>query len=161
MDPVRQTSRALHDEHVATLDLIRRVDQALAMFARAGTADATLRRAVAELDQHLRHEVDRHFDFEERDIFPRLVEAGEAGICELLTDEHVTIRAVLADLLPLTAKAAELDASQWKSLRLHVAELGERLASHIEKEEMGLLPLVDDAIDEDTDRELALAHASG
>jgi hemerythrin-like domain-containing protein len=162
MDPVRQTSRALHDEHVATLDLLRRVEQALVTLARGGEPDASLVRAVAELDHHLRIEVDRHFRFEEDQIFPRLVEAGEGGITELLRDEHETMRAVLADLLPLTAQAASgaLGASQWKSLRLHTGELAERLVAHIEKEEMGLLPLVDDTIDEGTDRELAFAYAS-
>ena len=39
-------------------------------------------------------------------------------------------------------------------------ELVERLVSHIQKETMALLPLLDDLLDEDTDRELAMAYAS-
>ena len=39
-------------------------------------------------------------------------------------------------------------------------ELVERQVSHIQKETMALLPLLDDLLDEETDRELAFAYAS-
>ena len=38
-------------------------------------------------------------------------------------------------------------------------ELLERMVSHIQKETMGLLPLLEDLLDEQTDRDLALAYA--
>ncbi len=39
-------------------------------------------------------------------------------------------------------------------------ELAERLVTHVQKEEMALLPALDDLLDEDADRELQLAYAS-
>jgi hypothetical protein len=36
----------------------------------------------------------------------------------------------------------------------------ERLLAHVEKEEMSLVPLLDDLLDDETDRALALGYAS-
>jgi hypothetical protein len=59
------------------------------------------------------------------------------------------------------ATAGTLDGAGWSTLRRSALELAERQVAHIQKEEMSLLPLLEDLIDEDTDRELALAYASG
>lgn len=39
-------------------------------------------------------------------------------------------------------------------------EIVERQVAHIQKETMALLPLLDDLLDDDTDRELSMAYAS-
>jgi hypothetical protein len=39
-------------------------------------------------------------------------------------------------------------------------ELAERLVSHVQKEEMSLLPAVEDLLDEGTDHELASVYAA-
>ena len=49
----------------------------------------------------------------------------------------------------------------WEALKRGVLELVERLVSHIQKEEMALLPLLDDLLDDETDRQLAFAYAAG
>jgi iron-sulfur cluster repair protein YtfE (RIC family) len=157
MEARRHTSRTLSDEHRATIDLLARTAKALAR------SDATPPdRAIAELDRHLRLDVERHFQFEEQELFPRVADAGDADLVTLLCEEHVSINEVTAQLLPLTAAAAQskLDAAGWSELRRHVGELSERLLSHIEKEEAALVPLVDDALDDDTDRDLVLAYTS-
>jgi hemerythrin-like domain-containing protein len=162
MDTNRQTGRALHDEHVATLELLGRTERALGSLPPDGAPGDALLRAVAELDRHVRIDVDRHFGFEERELFPRMVEGNEGDMAALLKDEHDTMREVAAELLPLTlaAAAGTLDAAGWKALQRLALELSVQLGAHIEKEERGLLPLMEDLIDDDTDRELALAYAS-
>jgi hemerythrin-like domain-containing protein len=162
METNRQTSRALGDEHRANLDLLGRAEQAFSRPPRGGAADEALLRAVAELDRHLRQELERHFEFEERELFPRMADAGEGDIAELLREEHDAIRAVSAELAPLidTARAGSLDAAGWKTLARLALELTERQVAHIQKEEMSLLPLLDDLLDDETDRDLALAYAS-
>ena len=45
------------------------------------------------------------------------------------------------------------------ALRVTALELAERLVSHVQKEEMSLLPALEDLLDEATDAELALAYA--
>jgi hemerythrin-like domain-containing protein len=143
--PTRQVSRRLHEEHVATLALWSRVEAALA----AGKADAQLMRdAAASLAEEIAH----HFDFEEKELFPRLAAAGEGDIAQLLEEEHATIRAAAARFIDLSRKDFSAE------LRRLGLELAERLVSHVQKEEMSLLPVLDDLLDEDTDDALTAAY---
>lgn len=156
-----QVSLALHDEHRANLDLLGRVEQAFARAGRAGDGDEVARLAGA-FARLLEADVGRHFDFEERELFPRLAEAGEGDIVDLLTEEHAAIREVAAELLPLAQAAAggTLDDAGFGAFRRGLPELIERQVSHIQKETMALLPMLDDLLDPDTDRELAFAYAA-
>jgi hemerythrin-like domain-containing protein len=161
MESTRQTSRALFEEHRETIELIGRLERGLATLA-AGAPDAALVRAVAELERHLRHGIPRHFEFEEREIFPRMEDGEAADMAALLVEEHETMRATAATLAPLAraGAAGTLDAAGWKALQAHAGALCEQLTSHIDKEDRALLPLMDELIDDDTDRDLALAYAS-
>jgi hemerythrin-like domain-containing protein len=155
MDFNRQISRRLHEEHVATLELWSRVEQTI------GTRDAALEALLGRCAAALADEVARHFEFEESELFPRLADAGEGDIAELLTEEHGVIRAAAAqfDESCRALRAGSLDAAGWQRLRVTALELAERLVSHVQKEEMSLLPALEDLLDESTDAELALAYA--
>lgn len=166
MDFQRQTNRRLYEEHVATLQLLARVERVVT--GRAGAyppaADdpdwpAFARAMLGAMEV----EVARHFEFEERDLFPRLEEAGDGDLAALLNEEHVTIRAVaqpLADLLR-QALAGGLAPQQWQTLKTLALEFSERLGSHAQKEDGALLPVLENLLDEDTDRELFGAYAAG
>jgi len=143
----RAISRQLHEEHAATLALWGRVEQSLA----AGAHDAALMREAAAA---LAGEIERHFEFEESELFPRLAAAGEGDIAALLTEEHAAIREAGARFMAL-ARAEPPPAE----LRPLAFELAERLVSHVQKEEMALLPALEDLLDEQADRELQLAYA--
>ena len=160
----RQVSRALDDEHRANLDLLGRVELAFARAPRAGAArDPDLAQLAGKFARHIEQDIGRHFDFEERELFPRLADAGEGDIAGLLAEEHEAIRAVAAELLPMAraAAAGTLDDAGWGALKRGSLEMVERQVAHIQKETMALLPMLDDLLDEDTDRELAFAYASG
>jgi DUF438 domain-containing protein len=144
----RHISRRLHEEHDATLALWGRVESALA----AGKHDALLLTSAAAA---LAQELDHHFRFEERELFPRLAAAGEGDIGELLQEEHEVIRTAGQRFIALV-KSNPSD-PQLKPLGL---ELAERLVGHVQKEEMSLLPALDDLLDELTDGELSTAYAS-
>src|SRR5690606_429484 len=107
-------------------------------------------------------DVNRHFDFEERELFTRLADAGEGDIAELLAEEHAAIRAVADELLPLAraAAAGSLGGGGWHTLQVGALEMVERQVSHSQKETMALLPMLEDLLDDDTDRELAFAYAA-
>jgi hemerythrin-like domain-containing protein len=160
---MNQTSMLLHDEHRSNLGLLGRVEQALAPASRGAAAREAglldlMRALLAQVDQ----DVDRHFAFEERELFPRMDESGEGDIAGLLRDEHDAIRDVVDELRPLARRALEraLDDAGWNDLRAAALELVERQVAHIQKEEMALLPMLDDLLDDDTDRQLAMAYAS-
>ena len=147
MESNRQISRRLHEEHEATLALWSRLEASLA----ANKTDAALLAAAAAA---LADELERHFAFEESELFPRLAAAGEADIGELLAEEHAAIRAAGREFIALAKSNA--DAPRLRPLGL---ELAERLIAHVQKEEMSLLPSLDDLLDEAADAELVQAYA--
>jgi hemerythrin-like domain-containing protein len=160
----RQVSHALDEEHRTSLDLLGRIEQAFARAPRTGASrDPDLAKAAAVFARHLEQDVNRHFDFEEKELFPRLADAGEGDIAELLAEEHAAIRAVAAEMLPLAqaAAAGSLDDLGWNTLKIGALEMVERQVSHIQKETMALLPMLDDLLDDETDRTLAFAYAAG
>ncbi|MHB1201195.1 MAG: hemerythrin domain-containing protein [Polaromonas sp.] len=159
-----QTSHTLHEEHRANLDLLGRVELALVRAPRGDEARASeLLKLIGALARSLEQDIDRHFGFEERELFPRMSEAGDGEIAMLLAEEHDAIRAVAEDLLPLTRAAASgsLDAAGWDALKRGALELVERQVAHIQKEEMALLPMLDDLLDDETDRQLAFDYVAG
>jgi len=166
MDFLRQTSRRLHEEHAATLNLLARVEQVFG--GRAGAyppvpGDPGWSAFARTLLTAIEVEVARHFEFEEKDLFPRLEEAGDGDLAALLAEEHVTIRNVaqaLAGLLRRTL-AGGLQAREWQTLKTLALEFSERLGSHAQKEDGALLPVLENLLDEDTDRELFGAYAMG
>jgi hemerythrin-like domain-containing protein len=156
----RQVSHALDEEHRSNLDLLGRVEHAFARAHRAGGArDPELAKLAASFARHIEQDIGRHFDFEERELFPRL-EAGD--IAGLLKEEHGAIREVAAELLPLAhaAAAGTLDDAGWDALKRGALEMVERQVAHIQKETMALLPMLDDLLDDDTDRELSMSYAT-
>ena len=118
---------------------------------------------MVALARNLEQDIGRHFSFEEQELFPRMSEAGDGEIAMLLTEEHEAIREVAEELLPLTrdAAAGSLDGAGWDALKRGALELVERQVAHIQKEEMALLPLLDDLLDDETDRQLAFDYAAG
>ena len=73
MSFTRQVSRLLDDEHRANLELLGRLEKALAR-----NADAELPALAGPLVRHIEHEVGRHFGFEEESLFPRTSQARHA-----------------------------------------------------------------------------------
>ena len=142
----RHISRRLHEEHQATLALWGRLEASLA----AGRPDAALMRSAAA---SLAGEIDRHFAFEETELFPRMDAAGEGDIAGLLAEEHAVIReAALRFMQVVREDPLKMEA---RSLGL---ELAERLISHVQKEEMSMLPALEDLLDEKTDEELTSGY---
>ncbi len=140
-----QVSRRLHEEHDATLALWTRVQRVA--LQPGSDARALLAQALAALEG----EIGKHFEFEEKELFPRL-DAGELG--ELLTEEHVLIREAAARM-----KSA-LAGERFDAARAIALELSEVILGHVDKEEKSLLPAVDDALDETTDAELTMEYAT-
>jgi hemerythrin-like domain-containing protein len=164
MDLQRQISRKLYEEHVAVIDLLGRFARALERLTGGPPAadDAAWRMLPAQVATALEHEISRHFELEETQIFPRLHERGEGDLAELLLEDHELIRGVTRPLLGLLAQAQAggLDAAGWRTLKALGLELAERLGSHAEKEQGALVPLVDEMLDEATDEELWKIYAS-
>ncbi len=158
MDFTRQVSRLLDDEHRSTITLLDRFWQAV-----SGGDWAELQEMADTLERHLHRDIEHHFVFEETALFPRLVDAGDEPMVDILVEEHDTLRAVAAEILPLIRALSEgsFAEAQRPALKHLAVELVERQVSHIQKETMALLPMLDDLLDEDADRELACAYGAG
>ena len=154
-----QTGRMLDEEHRRNLDLLERMERAI---ASAPEATPELRKLLGEFAHSMEVDIGRHFDFEEQQLFPRLADAGDGSMAALMREEHDAIREVTEELLPLARQVAQgvIDEEAWDRLRLVTLELVERQVSHIQKETMAMLPLLDDLLDADTDGELALEYAA-
>ena len=154
-----RVSRILDEEHRNNLDLLEKVERALVRVPPQDPAAAGL---MGQFARTIESDIERHFRFEEESLFPRMTDSGDGGMAALLQEEHATIREVAAEVLPLAHAAAggTLDAAGWEQLRRSALEMVERQVSHIQKETMALLPLLDDLLDDDTDAELAFAYAA-
>lgn len=149
MDFARQVTGCIHREHVETLGLLERVEAALVK-GKAPPPEAAWTRLAAELGANLANEIGRHFRFEEDELFPLI--AGDQDIALLLAEEHQAILALAQRILPrLRAPAA---GAAWTELRDMILELIERQVAHIQKEEMSLLPAIEDALEAEQDAEL-------
>ena len=163
MELQRQISRKLYQEHITVLDLLGRFEQALLRLRGEPPAagDPVWGTLLPQLAGALQHEITRHFDLEEKELFPRLHARGEGDLADLLLEDHVTIRKVASALLALIqrARVPGLDAAGWRELKVAGLELVERLGSHAEKEQGALVPLVDEMLDAETDEQLTMEYA--
>ncbi|OGA53229.1 MAG: hypothetical protein A3G25_05450 [Betaproteobacteria bacterium RIFCSPLOWO2_12_FULL_63_13] len=166
MEFQRQTSRRLHEEHGVTLELLERLERVFT--GRSGIypppdGDSNWPDFARRLLGAIEYEVARHFEFEEHDLFPHLERAGDGDLAQLLTEEHRTIREAAQPLTLLMRKALAGGAQpeDWQTMKVLALEFSERLTSHAQKEESALLPVLDDVLDEQTDRELFGAYVAG
>ena len=163
MDFTHTICRILHDEHHATIELLDGLEDLLAR-GRRGVPDLDSpgpRKVLGDLAAMTEQEVSRHFAFEEQQLFTRLSDAGDGAIGEHLTDEHQTILPVAQRLGEMASEALEdgMGELQWEEFRSLGAELIERMQAHIQKEEMALLPMLEETLEPEDD--LALAEAYG
>jgi len=157
MSFTNRVSQRLHEEHRATVALMERLEQLLARHRHApDNGDPAVSLLLSELSASLETEVRRHFDFEEDQLFTYLNGTGDEAIGALLTDEHRVIRPLGAEVAKLAREAAAqgFDEATWSKFRRQAQELCQRLLAHVEKEEMALLPLLQDGMDADTEARL-------
>ena len=158
----QRITRALHDEHISVMALLERLESLLRAHGRAERLQAdddVAARILGDFAAAMDGEIATHFEFEESGLFPPLDEMGASTMVEILSEEHLVI-------LPLGRRLADLarrgpgafDAQTWREFRPLASELIERLASHIQKEEMGMLPSLEEALDEAEDARLADAY---
>jgi hemerythrin-like domain-containing protein len=145
--------QTLHDEHLANIALLQRVGQLLAQGRDPPNIEQSVQRLLSDLDSGMAKEVKRHFDFEERALFAYLDSIGESAIGAHLTQEHAMLRPLIAQLCETAHATKErgFDAESWNQFRRLGAELCGQLSAHIHKEEMALLPLIEENMDPETE----------
>ena len=159
MSFVNRVCQALYDEHRAAVALLGRLEGLIARHGRGSAPDAVdgaVASLLSDLVFGIGTEIASHFDFEERELFPQLEQAGEGAIGAHLVDEHDIIRSLAARLLSLARQATVqgFDAGRWDEFRRVGNEYCVLMHAHIEKEDMALLPAVEAMMDPETEMRL-------
>lgn len=159
MEFSRRTAQLLHEDHANTITLIEKLEE---LIRRAGrqmpdTTDAGIRATLSKTAEMIEREIRGHFTFEEDELFTRLENAGDVGIGAHLREEHAALLPLGETVSRIAARALENGFTQddWKIFRDRSGELIEMMFAHIQKEEMGLLPTLEDLLDPEEDMELS------
>lgn len=148
---------------MATVALVEALEELLARARKAApdTGDPAVRATLSKSSRMIEHEIRHHFTFEEDELFTRLADAGDVGIGAHLREEHAAILPLGEAVARLAAAALEngFADGDWAAFRDRAGELIERMLAHIQKEEMALLPMLDDLIDDETDMALSQTFA--
>jgi hemerythrin-like domain-containing protein len=138
----------LHEEHAAVVALLEGLAQTIARHRDSvpDAKDPIVAKLMSDLAAELPGEVERHFAFEEAELFPYLSEAGNEGIGAHLTYEHGIIRPIGTALVKLIGevRVQGFDAARWSEFRSLGQQLYDSLVPHARKEDMALLPMLDD-----------------
>jgi hemerythrin-like domain-containing protein len=158
MSYTNRISQTLHDEHGATVALMERLEQMLARGRRGPPekADGNVARLLSDLSAGMEAEIERHFAFEEEHIFTYLEAIGDVDIGEHLTDEHAAIRPIGTRVAEI-ARAAATDGFspvEWEEFARLASDLCDRMLAHVQKEEMALLPVIEENMDPETEERL-------
>jgi DUF438 domain-containing protein len=163
MDYSRSINRMLHDEHMATIALLERIETTLAAHRKAAPdAQAPdIAGVLRDLISSVEADITNHFTFEQDELFSRLREAGDTGMTMILQEEHDVILPLGVQVSGLARAAIDggFSDESWSDFRRLAGELVERMISHIQKEEMGLLAALEQLLDEDADMEVMMRYA--
>ena len=160
----RQITRTLHDEHLVTINVLERLESIFQKYGPKKTPigdNPEITSLLGDVINLVECDVKNHFSFEEEKLFPLLGAMGDSPISHILTGEHNVILP-LGGLLSELAKSARENGFQdasWVQFRQSGVELIERMISHIQKEEMALLPMLEDIVEEDEDAELMMEYS--
>jgi hemerythrin-like domain-containing protein len=136
--------------HERVIDRLDTLDRLAAHLPRHG-CDEQARQAAANVIRYFDTAGEHHHDDEERDLFPLLArtvpdDKAATALVALLKDEHLRLRgmwqALRNELEAITRGApVELDTGR-------IERFGALYRSHIEREELELLPLAERALNE-------------
>jgi len=163
MSFARRTAQLLHEDHQATIAVIEALEQMLARARRSkpDVSDPGVKNALQAAASAIEDEISAHFEFEETELFTRLEDAGDTAIGAHLREEHKAMLPLGVQVAGLARAALDggfTDAA-WAAFRQAAGELIERMVAHIQKEEMALLPMLDELLDPETDMQLATAYS--
>ena len=159
-----RTMQALHQEHLVSLALLEKLEDLLNRYKPGQLPpvdDAKVSSVLTSLQVELEHEVNQHFTFEEEHLFPRFSELADPGIPMMLKGEHDAMRPLAGRICELVRESRHDGFSNdaWDAFHRLGRELGERMLFHIQKEEMGFLPALDQMLDESEDASLGMTYA--
>jgi hemerythrin-like domain-containing protein len=153
----------LHEEHMATLALLERLERFVANKEPPGKLDIGARTLLSDLAAAFESEIRHHFAFEEKYLFDYFATSGDTEMAQHLTTEHERIRNLGERTIAMARAAASsaFSPSAWSEFRLLARHLVEQLTEHVHKEEGVLVPLLQDCMESDTEEKLYMVYVMG
>ena len=147
----------LHQEHLNTLAVVNELEDRVLGRSREKPVDAAERDWLRQLIVMIDNDIDRHFAFEEDELFPEVARRGLGDITGMLTQEHATIRPMAEQLRALADRAIEesLSREDWEAFRDTGMDFIHAVMFHVQKEEMGIIRRLPALIDAATNRAFA------
>ena len=163
MEFTHAISRIMHEEHMAVLALLDKIENLLTTNMGAEPPHATsgdTRQLLGTMKAEINTEIKLHFAFEEEHLFPMFEDAGAGDMNAILINEHRILMPLGLGLAELAGQATSEGFSDktWSEFKTSSGQFIDGLRSHVAKEEMGMVPLLDDIIDEDRDGELVAVY---
>ena len=117
-----EVARMLHQEHLDTLAAMNTLEEMIDSRFRDRPPDVSresARQQVGALIAAVDHDLYHHFQFEERDLFPILDQAGVGDMTAMLIQEHDAIRPLAARLRSVAVRALQgaFDKTTWREFR--------------------------------------------
>jgi hemerythrin-like domain-containing protein len=152
--------KKLHDEHMATLALLEKLERFVANNTPPAATDSAARTLLIDLAVAFENEIWRHFGFEEKHLFDYFAQSGDSEMGPLLATEHAQIKTIGAHIIAMarTAAASGFTPTTWNEFRPLARQLAEQLATHAQKEEGVLIPLLQDSMESETEEQLYTAY---
>jgi hemerythrin-like domain-containing protein len=141
----------LHEEHFHIVMLFCDLENRVGGSGRLqplDPADAEDRRQLTDLITALDGVV-RHNAFEEKELFPLLCSSGAEDLAEMLADEHLVMVPLVQRLRRLAGDLLEggVDAEKWQTFCQTASEFTAEILSHLQKEELGVVQVIDSLLD--------------
>jgi hemerythrin-like domain-containing protein len=164
MNFANRICKILHDEHRATLALMRGLERLVAEHRKddpPDTNDPAVAKLLVDLSIGITNELGRHFDFEEKWLFSYLTAAGDDAISAHLMEEHGAIRPLAGAITKLVREAQSegFDGARWSEFRRLAQEFCERIGAHVDKEENALLPALEESMNAEVEAQLYEEYA--
>jgi len=157
--------KTLHGDHMATVRMLEDLEGGLSKIGRNNAPrelSPELTELLSGLVSIMQTEISSHFSFEEENLFPRIEQIGDMPMLSILRGEHDTIRPLAEKLTAAveTVLAQGVTPETWVPVYDMGMELAEREVFHIQKEEMGFLPLLEQILTPQDDQTLTVAFAA-
>ncbi|MBI4532366.1 MAG: hemerythrin domain-containing protein [Candidatus Melainabacteria bacterium] len=109
-------------------------------------------RIVADLKCALESNIPNHFAIEEQELFPIMVQEGYGDLIEVLLEDHKIIVELIEQIRPVVLKifssSVPLPQSNWEMFYRQGNALITELPAHAAKEDAGLMPALEECLDE-------------
>lgn len=157
-------ANCLSREHQEAAHLMRRFGGFLSLHSASSSPDWSqfeARDLAKTLALTLNHEIKQHFALEESSIFPFMEDEGLGDLVEILLADHKEISKLVLEIEPhlrAAGKGEALSDTDWAFLFRKGNALVTDLIAHIEKEENGLIPLIEESMNESKANEILVLY---